>query len=66
MIHFSKKLIRYLANLLLGISVIYFLSSWVLIGTIVFSQTIFWVTLIALWQVVIMLILVEQFYLLKE
>ena len=61
-----QKLIRYLANILLGISLIYFIVSWVIVGNNVFVQPLFWNILIALWQVVIMLILTEQFYLLKK
>lgn len=65
-IELFKKLIRYLSNILLSISLLYFLVSWVVIGNFVFTQPLFWSVLIALWQVVIMLILVEQFYLLKK
>ena len=65
-IEIFKKLIRYLANILLSISLLYFLVSWIVIGNFVFTQPLFWSVLIALWQVVIMLILVEQFYLLKK
>lgn len=65
-ISFFQKLIRYLANILLGVSLIYFIASWIIIGSVIFTQTLFWTVLIALWQVVIMLILTEQFYLLKK
>lgn len=66
MISVVQKVIRYLANILLGISLMYFIASWILVGSMVFTYSLFWVVLIALWQVVIMLILTEQFYLLKK
>lgn len=61
-----QKLIRYLANSLLVLSIVFlFIGLWFR-GTAVFSELQFWVTINSLWQVVIMLILVENFYLIKK
>lgn len=60
-----QKTIRYLANLLLIISILFLLSSLYAHGFNDLRST-FYLQLVAIWQVVIMLILTENFYLLKK
>lgn len=57
------KLIRYLANSLLAISIIVFLMSMISEGLDTYSNQLLWTQMNSMWLVVIMLILVENFYL---
>lgn len=60
-----KKVIRYSANALLVLSILFTIVGLYGQGTAVFSRADFWMIIIAIWQVVIMLMLVENFYLKK-
>jgi hypothetical protein len=60
------RLIRYLANTLLFISIFVFLSSLYLRGISIYSDQLLWTQINSMWLVVIMLILVENFYLDKD
>jgi len=57
------KLIRYLANSLLAISIFVFVMNLVANGLETYSSNLLWTQLNSMWLVVIMLILVENFYL---
>ena len=60
------KMIRYLSNTLLGISILVFISGLAVSGMEIYSDQLFWTQLNSMWIVVIMLILVENFYLQKD
>ena len=61
-----QRIVRYLANSLLILSIIFLFLGLYYVGPEVFNEIQFWITMIALWQVVIMLILVENFYIPKK
>lgn len=58
-----KKIIRYLANSLLLISILVFLISLGTQGIETYSNQLLWTQLNSMWLVVIMLMLVETYYL---
>ena len=57
------KIVRYLANTLLGISILIFVSSLFVNGLETYSDQLLWIQLNSMWSVVVMLMLVENFYL---
>ena len=57
------RLIRYLANSLLAISIVVFVMSLIMEGLDTYNNQLLWTQMNSMWLVVIMLILVENFYL---
>ena len=60
------RLVRYLANTLLFITIFVFLSGLAVKGVDMYSDQLLWIQLNSMWTVVVMLILVENFYLKPE
>ena len=63
---FVGRLVRYLANLLLVITILVFITGLFTKGSSLYSDQLLWTQINTMWIVVIMLILVENFYLKPE
>ncbi|NQZ85284.1 MAG: hypothetical protein HRU03_06200 [Nanoarchaeales archaeon] len=59
------KMIRYLANVLLGISLFVFIMNLTLNGVDTYTDNLLWTQLNSMWLVVIMLMMIETHYLPK-
>ena len=60
------RLVRYLANTLLFITIFVFISGLAIKGVDMYSDQLLWIQLNSMWTVVVLLILVENFYLKPE